>query len=67
MVSVLQMFSLYVCPTKTNVIMDAGDESVAVYRFATVTFSVSKFSLNQSDIYGSDFLAFSVLCCRIYW
>jgi len=44
--SVLQTFSLYVCPTKTNVIMGPGGESVAIYRFATMTFSVTKFSQN---------------------
>ena len=44
--SALQMFSLYVRPIKTTVIIGAGDESVAIYRFATMTFNVTKFVQN---------------------
>lgn len=46
MMSVVQTLSLYVCPTKTNVIMGVSDESVATYRFDAMTFSVTKFAKN---------------------
>jgi len=42
----LQTSSLYVRPTKTTVITGAVDESVAIYRFAAMIFSVTKFAQN---------------------
>jgi hypothetical protein len=44
--SVLHTVSLYVRRTKTTAITGAGDESVAIYRFAAMTFNVTKFAQN---------------------
>jgi hypothetical protein len=44
--SVLQKFSLYLRPTKTTGVIGAGDKSVAICRFAAMTFNVTKFAQN---------------------
>lgn len=50
MMSVLHAPSLYVRSSKTTAIIRAGDDYVAIYRFAVMTFSVTKFVQNYSGI-----------------
>jgi hypothetical protein len=46
MMPVLHTPSLYVRRSKTTAIIRAGDDYVAIYRFAVMTFSVTKFVQN---------------------